>query len=175
MEQNMSAVPSLGNAFSAPRPEVHIRSFQPGDEAAFRALNEEWIAKYFGIEKKDRVTLDDPVGQILDPGGHIFLAIAGSTPVGCCALLAMEPGTFEVAKMAVTETYRGHGIGRRVLEHTLAQAKVLGARRLYLETNRKLHDAIHLYEAVGFRPLPPERVPVSPYVRANVFMEMFLA
>ena len=48
-------------------------------------------------------------------------------------------------------------------------------RRLYLETNRKLALAIRLYESVGFRHLPPERVVPSPYARANVYMELDLS
>lgn len=153
---------------------IQIRSFQPGDEQAFRQLNEEWIAKFFEIEEKDRVTLCDPAGKILKPGGHIFFAIVNHEPIGCCALLAMEPGVFEVAKMAVTERYQGHGIGRKILQHTVAEARALGARRLYLESSSKLPNAIHLYESVGFRHLPPERVKPSPYVRSDVSMEMFL-
>jgi GNAT superfamily N-acetyltransferase len=163
------------NCTPVPVPRVRVRPFQSGDEAAFRELNEAWIAKYFGVEKEDRIVLDDPVGQIIRPGGHIFIAVADEEPVGCCALKFMEPGVFEVAKMAVRERLRGYGIGRQVLEYTVEQAKRLGAKRLYLETNNSLQNAIHLYESVGFRHLPPERVHGSLYVRANVFMEMELA
>jgi GNAT superfamily N-acetyltransferase len=155
-----------------PVPNVRLRPFQPGDEEAFRSLNEEWIGKYFGIEKEDRIVLDDPVGEIIQPGGHIFIAVADEEPIGCCALKVMEPGVFEVAKMAVRERLRGFGIGRQVLEYTIEQARRIGAQRLYLETNNSLQNAIHLYESVGFRHLPPERVHGSLYVRANVFMEM---
>jgi GNAT superfamily N-acetyltransferase len=151
-----------------------VRPFQAGDEAAFRELNEAWIAKYFGVEKEDRVVLDDPVGHIIEPGGHIFIAVADEEPVGCCALKFMEPGVFEVAKMAVRERLRGYGIGRQVLEYAIAQGRRLGAKRLYLETNNSLQNAVHLYESVGFRHLPPERIRGSLYVRANVFMEMDL-
>ena len=154
--------------------EIRIRPFQPGDEEAFLRLNEEWITKHFGMEEKDRVTLGDPVGKILKPGGHIFIAVANGEPIGCCALLAMEGGVFEVAKMAVSERYQGRGTGRKVLEYTVAQARALGAHRLYLETNSKLANAIHLYESVGFRHLPPDRVTPSPYARSNVQMEMLL-
>lgn len=168
-------MPSIQNSTPVPVPAVRVRPFQPGDEAAFRTLNEEWIGKYFGIEKEDRIVLDDPVGQIIQPGGHIFIGIADEEPVGCCALKFMEPGVFEVAKMAVRERLRGYGIGRQVLEYTIAQARRIGAKRLYLETNDSLQNAIHLYESVGFRHLPPERVHGSLYVRANVFMEMELA
>jgi GNAT superfamily N-acetyltransferase len=152
--------------------EVEFRPFRAGDGEAFRALNEAWIAKYFGIEEMDRLTLGDPEGKILAKGGHIFMAVDGETSVGCCALILSEPGVFEVAKMTVAESYRGRGLGRKMLAYTIAQGKALGAAALYLETNEGLLDAIHLYEALGFRHMPPERVSPSPYARANVFMEL---
>jgi GNAT superfamily N-acetyltransferase len=155
-----------------PKPAIDIRAFRPEDAKAFRVLNEDWIAKHFGLEEKDRITLGDPEGHILQKGGHIFMAFSEDGPVGCCALLLVRPGVYEVAKMTVAEEYRGYGIGRRVLAYTIEQGKALGAESLYLETNRKLVDAIHLYEAMGFHHLPPDRVVPSPYVRANVFMEL---
>ncbi|HEY1242012.1 MAG TPA: GNAT family N-acetyltransferase, partial [Bryobacteraceae bacterium] len=121
-----------------------------------------------------RLTLDDPVGQILEPGGHIYIALDADEPIGCCALIPMEHSVLELAKMAVAEHYRGHGIGRRLLGYVIMQAKAHGATRLYLETNSRLTNAIHLYESVGFRHVPPERVTPSPYARADVYMEMFL-
>lgn len=154
--------------------ELEIREFAPGDAVAFRRLNEEWIRRYFVLEPKDTETLADPEGTILDSGGKIFLAVREGEAVGCCALLAMRPGEFEVVKMAVTESCQRIGAGRRLLERTIAQARASGATRLYLETNRKLKPAIHLYESLGFRHLPAERVPPSPYARANVFMELLL-
>ena len=159
-------------------PDITVRTFQPGDEHAFRALNEEWIAKFFRMEEKDRETLGDPERFILGKGGYILMAERGGQPVGCCALMAL-PGDgaegFEVAKMAVAESERGRGIGRQILDHVIAFARERGIRRLYLETNTKLENAVRLYEAVGFRPVPAERVKASPYARANVFMEMNLA
>jgi hypothetical protein len=58
--------------------------------------------------------------------------------------------------------------------HVIGAARASGARRLYLETNRKLANAIHVYESLGFRHLPPERVVPSPYARANVYMELLV-
>lgn len=153
-------------------PEVELRPFRMEDADAFRELNEDWIGKHFKIEAKDREMLEDPDGHILQLGGHIFMAFVDGTAVGCCALLRMMPGRFEVAKMTVAEGYRGLGIGRKVLAYTIEQGRALGAESLYLETNDKLHDAIHLYEALGFRHLPAERVIPSPYLRANVYMEL---
>ena len=151
-----------------------FRPFEAGDETAFRELNEAWIRQFFSIEAKDREVLGDPVGRILRPGGEIVMAILGDRAIGCCALLAMGDGSFEIGKMAVSEERRGLGIGRKLLARVIERAREIGAKRLYLETSTKLPNAIHLYEAQGFAHLPPERVRRSPYARSNVYMEMFL-
>jgi putative acetyltransferase len=153
---------------------VEFRHFEPGDEAAFRELNEAWIASHFVVEEKDREVLNDPVTHILRPGGALLIAVQEGVVVGTCALLVMEDGVFEVAKMTIAERCRGNGIGKRLLVHVIEYARAMGARRLYLETNRKLENAIHVYESLGFRHLPPERVHPSPYARANVYMELLL-
>ena len=155
-------------------PEIEFRLFQHGDAEPFRELNEAWIARYFRLEEQDRIQLGDPE-SVLRHGGQIVMAVADEERIGCCALIFVKPGVFEVAKMAVSESYRGHGIGRKLLEYTIAQAKVIGARTLELASNTKLVNAVHLYESVGFRHLPPERVEPSPYARANVFMELHLS
>ncbi len=159
---------------TAQETELTIREFMLGDETAFRKLNEQWITRYFFLEPKDVASLLDPRTTILDRGGRIFLAVRDGQAVGCCALLAVAPGEFEVAKMAVTETYRRNGIGRQLLEKVIAEARASGAHRLYLETNHKLVGAIRLYESLGFRHLPPERILASPYARADVYMELCL-
>jgi putative acetyltransferase len=154
--------------------DLTIREFQAGDEVAFRRLNEEWIVREFVLEPKDQYSLTDPQGTILDHGGRIFFAVRDGETVGCCALVAMGPGEFEVAKMAVTLTSQGGGVGRQLLEKVVEEARVSGATRLYLETNHKLTPALRLYEAIGFRRLPPDRIVASPYARADVFMELLL-
>jgi N-acetylglutamate synthase-like GNAT family acetyltransferase len=155
--------------------EITFRLFQHGDADAFRELNESWIAQYFRLEEQDHIQLRDPEGSILRTGGQIVMAVAGEERIGCCALIFIRSGVFEVAKMAVSERYRGHGIGRKLLECTIKQAKALGARTLELASNTKLANAVHLYESLGFRHLPPDRVEPSPYARANVFMELHLS
>src|SRR5580704_8722960 len=113
-------------------PDIQIRPYHPADAAAFRELNEQWIAKYFTVEDPDRRVLNDPENYVLLPGGHIFMAYAGQNPIACCALIPVGPGVFEVAKMAVDEEHRGRGIGRRILEHAIAHARKTGATSLYL-------------------------------------------
>ena len=152
--------------------EVTIREFLPGDETAFRRLNEEWILRYFAMEAKDEEALADPRRTIVDRGGRIFFAVQQGKEVGCCALVTSGPGEYEVAKMAVTESCQGMGVGRRLMERAIAEARASGARRLFLETNKRLAPAIRLYESVGFRHLPPRSD--SEYARSDVYMTMEL-
>jgi GNAT superfamily N-acetyltransferase len=152
---------------------VEFRPFEPGDEIAFRELNKAWIARHFVVEDKDWEVLNDPVKYILQPGGEIFIAVQDGIAVGTCGLIAIKDG-YEVAKMTVAEECRGQGIGKRLLAHVIEHARSVGVKRLYLETNRALQSAIHVYESLGFRHIPPERIKPSPYARANVYMEMFL-
>jgi len=159
----------------AAQADVMIREFMPGDEIAFRRLNEEWILRHFGpLEGRDEEIVYNPQRTILDGGGRVFFAVVGGEVIGCCALIAAGPGEYEVAKMAVTQYAQGLGIGRRLLESVIAGARASGARTLHLETNRKLTPAIRLYESVGFQHLPPERFAPSPYTRCNVQMELRL-
>jgi putative acetyltransferase len=152
---------------------IAIRGFQPGDEASFKTLNEEWIVRHFVLEEKDRAVLGDPMKYILNPGGEIIFATVGGQTVGCCALAPEGPGHYEVAKMAVTEAFQGKGIGRKILERVIDEARAKKATRLYLETNSKL-TATYLYESIGFRHLTIEQRKPSLYSRADVFMEMLL-
>jgi N-acetylglutamate synthase-like GNAT family acetyltransferase len=172
---------SVSNALTASTvsptsaPTIEIRALLPGDDAtAFRTLNEEWIARYFSLEAPDIETLGDPETTILRKGGSIFMVYADSLPVGCVALIPLGQGIYELSKMAVSPQLRGRGIGRRLLLHAIAQARLLGATSLVLGSNTRLADAIHLYESVGFRHVPPASLPPNPYTRANVFMQMSL-
>lgn len=158
----------------SPEEAVEVRRFQPGDEAAFRRLNEEWIVRYFALEESDRKVLGDPVEYIIRPGGQIMVAVRGEETLGCCALIPEGHGVYELAKLAVAETMRGQGIGRKLMEFAILEARSVGASKLYLESNSRLPAAGHLYRALGFRDLPPERRKPSLYKRADVFMELEL-
>lgn len=148
---------------------MRILPFEPRHADAWRDLNTAWISKYFTLEPKDREALDDPVGKILDKGGHILMAeTEDGEAIGCVGLLLLADGGFEVAKMTVSEAARGTGLGRLLMQACIDKATSLGAPRLYLETNSSLAPALGLYRAMGFADLPSRE---TPYARADVFME----
>lgn len=151
---------------------LSIVPYEPRHAAAWKQLNLDWLHEGgFAVEAKDQKVLDHPDTAILTPGGHIFMAELDGVPVGCCALMAMDDGGFEVAKMTITPAARGHGASRRLLEACEAAARHAGAHRLYLESSSKLKAARGLYLSFGFVDLPPRP---TPYARADVFMEKAL-
>src|SRR5580693_4754963 len=136
---SVNNAPATSTVSPTSSPKIEIRPLLPGDDAtAFRTLNEEWITRHFTLEEKDRETLGDPENSILLKGGYIFMAHAGADPVGCVALIPMSDGVYELSKMAVSPHLRGQGIGRRLLQHALVQAKCLGAKSLFLGSNTRL-------------------------------------
>ncbi|MFC5345175.1 GNAT family N-acetyltransferase [Brevundimonas staleyi] len=151
------------------QPKIDIVPYRPDHAGVWVSLNEYWILDGgYALETKDRLVLDDPDGAILSKGGAIFIAEHDGEGVGCCSLMAMPDGGYEVGKMAVAADAHGLGLGRRLLEACEAHARDAGAPRLYLETNSAQTHAIALYERVGFVHLPPQP---TPYARCNVWME----
>lgn len=151
---------------------MRIVDFEPRHAAAWKALNEAWISRHFTLEPADEEVLGDPVGKVLAPGGHIFMAEndAGE-PIGCVGLKAMDDGGFEVVKMTVAESARGTGFGRSLMQACIDRARSLGSPRLYLETNGALGPALGLYRAAGFTNIPPRD---SLYSRCDLWMELVL-
>ncbi|HET6253500.1 MAG TPA: GNAT family N-acetyltransferase [Puia sp.] len=149
--------------------QVAIVRFEDRYQSAFRQLNEEWITKYFRMEESDHKALDHPIEYIIDKGGYIFMALYKDEPVGACALIRMEDGGFELAKMAVSPLAQGLGIGYLLGKACIEQARAAGAPRVYLESNTMLKPAINLYYKLGFRKTAG---PPSPYERSNIQMEL---
>ncbi|HEX7031079.1 MAG TPA: GNAT family N-acetyltransferase [Gammaproteobacteria bacterium] len=147
---------------------VEILPFTPACRDAFRDLNREWLEALFYVEDYDVQQLEHPE-RILAAGGEIWFARLDGVMVGTGALYCHGDGEFEIAKMAVTGIIRGRGIGRLLLEKLIQRFRERGGRRLVLETNSKLTQAIALYRSAGFVDYVPEKP--SEYARANVFME----
>ncbi|MCH5721371.1 bifunctional helix-turn-helix transcriptional regulator/GNAT family N-acetyltransferase [Niabella hibiscisoli] len=153
--------------------DVAIVPYQPGYQSAFKALNEEWISRYFEMEEADHKALDNPKEYILDPGGQILVALYQGEPVGVCALIKMKDSAydFEMAKMAVSPKAQGKNIGWLLGQAVIHSAREMGASTIYLESNTMLKPAINLYYKMGFKKvmgLP------TPYKRCNIQMVLAL-
>jgi putative acetyltransferase len=154
---------------------VFIVPFRPLHSRAFYNLNVAWVERYFTVEQKDREQLEDPEGRIIAKGGVILVAENefGSV-IGCVSLVPYADGVLELAKMAVADTVQGRGVGRKLMEASVAKARDLGAQELYLESNSRLEPAVRLYERMGFEHLLADQRPHSPYTRCDVYMRLTL-
>jgi DNA-binding MarR family transcriptional regulator len=150
---------------------VEIVDYRPEHQQLFRKINEEWISQWFVMEDADYKALDHPQEYILDKGGHILMALYKGEPVGTCALIKMDDEMFELAKMGVSPKAKGKGIGLLLGKATIAKAKEMDAKRVYLESNTLLKPAISLYHKLGFKKVTG--IP-SPYERCNIQMMLEL-
>ena len=150
--------------------EITVRPYEPTMRSAFAALNHAWIEKYFVVEAHDLEQLHNPEKYILADGGQIWCALTQTGEVvGTVALVASGPGEYELVKMSCAEEWQGRGIGGRLGKAALAWAWEQGATKVWLESNRRLAPALHLYEKLDFVEVP---VVPSPYARCDIRMEV---
>ena len=150
---------------------VEIIHYSPEYAADFKRLNYEWIQEYFELEASDHISLDNPNEKIIQTGGHIFMARDNDEIVGTCALIKINDDTYELAKMAVTKTAGGKGIGKLLGQAVIAKARELKAKTICLESNTILEPAIKLYKKLGFQEVFEKP---SLYERCNIQMELKL-
>jgi GNAT superfamily N-acetyltransferase len=95
--------------------------------------------------------------ELTPPAGYCVVArLRGlPLPIGGGALKLHGSAPAELKRMWVDPSWRGLGVGRRLLESLEALARENGARVLHLETNRTLKEAIELYRRAGFSEVAP--------------------
>jgi putative acetyltransferase len=100
--------------------------------------------------------LADIEGSYFRAGGLFDVLVDSRHKViGTVGLFPLGPGRCELRKMYLAAAFRGQGLGRRLLEHAIAQARELGFMRIELETAYVLTTAMKLYESFGFQPFIP--------------------
>ena len=89
----------------------------------------------------------------LENGNPMMVALAGGKVVGWCDVrreFFPSRAHRRTLGMGLLPEWRGRGIGRRLLEATLAQARRSGFKRIELDVHADNPRAIALYEKAGF-------------------------
>ena len=151
--------------------DIKIIDYLPEHKNYFKQVNYVWIKKYFTVEEEDLKLLENPEEYIIKPGGAILMAKRGEDIVGTCGLIKINDDTFELVKMAVDEKERGKNIGLMLGYAAINKAKILGAKKIQLETSSALMPAVNLYKKLGFIEVPFTE---SEYKRCNLKMSLDL-
>ena len=95
--------------------------------------------------------LDEGAVTMRGPTGDFIVAHDGETPVSCGGIQRIDDQTGEVKRMWVAPPWRGTGLGWRTLAHLEDRVRSLGYRRVVLDTNATLTEAISMYERAGYQ------------------------
>ena len=131
-----------------------------GGIEAVRELMREYTAWAFSLtpESSDAPTfqgladeLNTLPGVYSPPDGRLLIATNDGQPAGCICLKPADSTTCELKRLYVRPAFRGLGIGRRMVEMLLHEARQIGYQRIELNTHITMTGAHAIYRAVGFR------------------------
>jgi putative acetyltransferase len=115
--------------------------------------------------------LDELPGAYAPPDGRLLLAVEFDQAIGCVAVRKLGDGICEMKRLYVQPGHRGKGLGRRLAEAVIAEAKTIGYKKMRLDSLTSLKEAAALYRSLGFIEIPAYRY--NPLPEA-VFMELEL-
>jgi ribosomal protein S18 acetylase RimI-like enzyme len=152
-----------------------ITVFAPSDLAELRALLLEYGDT---LDVKDRCfqdfdgEIDGLPGDYVPPDGALLVARdAQGEVVGCVALHRMDADACEMKRLYVRPSGQGRGLGRRLAEALIGQARSLGYRAVRLDTLEHMKAAQALYATLGFREIAPFNTNPTPGI---TFLELDL-
>lgn len=130
-----------GGDFKMETTEVIIRKMRQEDTAAVSRLESEvftmpWSESAFREMAQEKNAI-------------YVVAVYRDTIIGNCGVRNIL-GEGEITNVAVSETYRGHGVAKMMFQMLLAEGKKQGIDAFTLEVRKSNLPAIRLYESFGF-------------------------
>ncbi|MCR9109263.1 GNAT family N-acetyltransferase [Marivita sp. XM-24bin2] len=93
--------------------------------------------------------------EMLPPEGRLALARSqNGRLMGCGALRKIRPDAVEMKRMFVRPEAQGQGLGRKLFEMRIAEAKDMGCSAIYADTARGNRPMLSMYEKYGFQYIP---------------------
>ena len=88
------------------------------------------------------------------PHGLFLVAEVDGVPAGCGAWRSLGDGRAEVKRVYVEPPFRRRGLAQVVVDAIEADAGRAGVRSLVLNTGHRQPEALALYAALGYTPVP---------------------
>ncbi len=140
--------------------DIIISNIIPKHNAPLAAIIRSGLTE-FGANKPGTVyfdpTTDDLYEVFKTPGSTYFVAEENGLLLGGCGIFPtanLPAGTCELVKLYLSLAARGKGLGKLLMEKSMAAAKEMGYKQIYLETMPELTNAVPLYKKLGFTYLP---------------------
>ncbi len=97
----------------------------------------------------------DPIAHYLAAQGAVWVAYLGGIPVGCVAMEKQAEHIAEIRRLYVDERARGRGLGAKLVQTAVEEARKLGYSSVRLDTFRSVDYASRIYLALGFTEIAP--------------------
>jgi GNAT superfamily N-acetyltransferase len=110
-------------------------------------------------------------GEYAPPFGQLLLLYEEEDLAGCVALRKIDDETCEMKRLYVRPEFRGRQLGKRLAEAVIDESRVIGYKKMKLDTLPIMKTAITMYRSLGFKPTPPYRQNPVP---GALFMELDL-
>ena len=110
-------------------------------------------------------------GHYAPPRGRLLMAVEETIAAGCVALQPIDDEICEMKRLYVRPEFRGRSVGKALVSAIISAARGLGYKKMRLDTLPQMKDAIALYQAFGFHPIPAYRLNPVP---GALFMELNL-
>ena len=101
------------------------------------------------------LSFQDFESELADPLGFYELVLLAEN--GCVALRRIDAETCEMKRLYVRPAWRRSGVGRKLAEAVITEARARGYRRMLLDTLPEMETAQALYRSIGFRDTEPYR------------------
>jgi putative acetyltransferase len=91
-------------------------------------------------------------GKYASPEGRLYLVKHGDNYIGCIGLRKIEHGICEMKRLYIKPEHQGHGLGKKLVEVLIRDAKQIGYKSMRLDTiKEKMPNAVDIYEKHGFK------------------------
>lgn len=131
-----------------------IRNYEPRDLAACRQLWLELTEWHRGIYDSPHIGGDNPglfFDKHLDQVGpdNIWIAEVAGKVIGLTGLI-LEDKEAELEPLVVIDEFRGQGVGHRLAETVIGQARRKGVNQLKVRPVGRNEEAIRFFHKLGF-------------------------